>query len=270
MSVYVCPDCRLNLLDLTCSQCGSTFEQRQGFPILLSKQPKWQSAHELVAAYETIYTEHSQVWVNQGRTSEFIAYFAALLGRYRPEKLLEIGCGEGILQAATTAREKFGTDLSVQALKKALARTSTATLGIALGEALPFPNDFFDVVTSVGVMEHFVDDRAATREVLRVLKPGGHYVVLIHVHLTFWQSVMQKVSEYIFPRPRPIGFLKWMAGKLYKPVQQPIQNKYTIAGVKSLLGECGFAVSEVIHTGNNREVPLIGPHVVIYVCERPK
>jgi SAM-dependent methyltransferase len=269
MSPYVCPDCNADLLELTCSRCGSRFESREGFPILLSKDPKWRSAHELVAAYETIYTEHSQVWVNQGRTEEFIRYFAALLGRYGAERLLEIGCGEGILLAAAPAKQKFGTDLSVQALKKAAARV-TAQLGVALGESLPFASESFDVVTSVGVMEHFADDRAATREVLRVLKPGGHYVLLIHVHLTLWQSVMQKLSEYVFPRPRPIGFLQWVVGKFYKPVHQPIQNKYTIVGVQSLLEECGFVVTDVIHKRRNHDVPLIGPHVIIYACERPR
>ncbi len=178
-----------------------------------------------------------------------------------------MGCGEGLLLGAISAEEKYGTELSVQALAKTKARTK-AQLCLALGERLPFADGIFDVVTSVGVMEHFIDDRAATREIHRSLRDTGHYVVLIHVHLTAWQSLKQKVSEYVFPRPRPIRLFKWLIGKFYRPIRQPVQNNYTVATAKACLEECGFVVKEVIHKLNTPDVPLIGPHVVIFVCEK--
>ena len=42
---------------------------------------------------------------------------------------------------------------------------------------LPYPDGFFDVVTSNGVLEHVHDDNASLREVFRVLRPGGTLVV---------------------------------------------------------------------------------------------
>ena len=44
--------------------------------------------------------------------------------------------------------------------------------------ALPFPNHDFDVVVSSHVLEHVPDDRAALREIARVLKPSGWAVLL--------------------------------------------------------------------------------------------
>jgi SAM-dependent methyltransferase len=38
---------------------------------------------------------------------------------------------------------------------------------------LPYDNDSFDVVLSVGVLEHVSNDRASLTEIKRVLKPGG-------------------------------------------------------------------------------------------------
>lgn len=43
---------------------------------------------------------------------------------------------------------------------------------------LPFPDDRFDMVVSSHVLEHVPDDRAALREIARVLKPSGLAVLL--------------------------------------------------------------------------------------------
>lgn len=46
---------------------------------------------------------------------------------------------------------------------------------------LPFPDDWFDVVICSHVLEHVPDDRTALRELFRVMKPGGHGVLLVPV-----------------------------------------------------------------------------------------
>jgi len=43
--------------------------------------------------------------------------------------------------------------------------------------ALPYPDAWFDVVTSNGVLEHVYDDRASLDELRRVLKPGGRLII---------------------------------------------------------------------------------------------
>lgn len=267
MTTYVCPDCKAPLVNFRCSPCAHQFELSRGFPVLLSNDAQFESSRELVETYDAIYAEHSNVWENQGRTPEFIRYFARLLGRFPAKRLLEIGCGEGLLLAAATADEKHGTELSVQALEKTLRKTR-AWLAIALGERLPFPDKHFDLIASVGVMEHFIDDHAACSEICRVLEDDGHYVVLIHEHLSTWQSLQQKASEYLFPRPRPVRLAKWLVGKIHKPIHQPVQNKFTVAGAKACLERSGFTVTEVIHKKNTPNAPLIGPHVVIYICRK--
>lgn len=44
---------------------------------------------------------------------------------------------------------------------------------LALGEQLPFPDNFFELVVAADVIEHVVDPKAVLREIERVLKPGG-------------------------------------------------------------------------------------------------
>ncbi len=199
-SAYVCPNCKTPLVDLYCASCAHQYELSNGFPKLVWNDAQYESTPEIIDAYDSIYSDHSGVWENQGRSREFIQYFAGLLRRYDARRLLEVGCGEGVLLAALAGSDLYGTELSTKALERARTNVS-ANLCIALGERLPFCDQYFDLIASVGVMEHFLDDHAASREICRVLKDGGHYVVLIHVHLTAWQSVRQKISEYVYPRP---------------------------------------------------------------------
>ncbi len=43
----------------------------------------------------------------------------------------------------------------------------------AAGESVPLTSSTFDLILSHEVIEHVQDDRAAVREMIRVLKPGG-------------------------------------------------------------------------------------------------
>jgi SAM-dependent methyltransferase len=46
-----------------------------------------------------------------------------------------------------------------------------------VGEALPFPENIFDLILSHEVVEHVSDDRAYIREIVRTLRPGGRLVI---------------------------------------------------------------------------------------------
>jgi ubiquinone/menaquinone biosynthesis C-methylase UbiE/uncharacterized protein YbaR (Trm112 family) len=268
LQMFVCPDCKGALDDLKCTVCGKQFSQRDGFPVLLSQEPHLKLAEEIGNTYDDIYSNRSGVWEDQGRTPEFITYFSNLLATFPSDKLLEIGCGEGFLLSSIRAKQKFAIDLSSRALKVANSRVP-AQFGVALAERLPFPPDSFDLVTSVGVMEHFVHDREASREICRVLKPGGHYLALLHVDTTLADRFRQKLREYIYPRPRLGALLKYLSSKVIKPISQPIQRLYTMETARACLAESGFAVTDVISTRTHKGVPLVGPHVVIFVGRKP-
>ena len=272
--MYVCPDCKTPLAQLYCESCSHRYSRMDDTPVLLSQSREFSVANDIASIYDSIYREHDNVWKEQaGRTEEFITYFSALLEDCGDGRLLEIGCGEGYLLSRLRAREKYATELSSRAIQAARSRTD-AEFCFALAERLPFEAEYFDLVVAVGIMEHFLSDREALGEIGRVLRPGGVFVNLIHVHLTVWDRTRQKIAEYVFPRPRPIQFVHWLLralrpqAKRTSSVRQPVQNVYTTRGVKLSLEHAGFAVKEVIHTRKNPNLPLEGPWVVILVGQK--
>ncbi len=106
--------------------------------------------------------------------------------RGRPLRILDVGCGTGRtlaqIAAALPGHRYFGVDLSpyyVAAAREQLADVPEVTLVAENAEALPYRDDYFDVVTSVYLF-HELPRKARRRvmaEAARVLRPGGLLVV---------------------------------------------------------------------------------------------
>ena len=105
----------------------------------------------------------------------------------RGETVLDIGCGAGVdtLVAAIMVGSEgkvTGIDLTSEMLKQArinLERTSLKNVSFEEGSAeeLPFPEKTFDVVISNGVFNLIPDKMKALREVFRVLKSSGRFLL---------------------------------------------------------------------------------------------
>jgi ubiquinone/menaquinone biosynthesis C-methylase UbiE len=108
--------------------------------------------------------------------------FRNLLGDIGPGRVLEVGCGRGSI-GAFFAEEGFDVhllDISETALGMARMNFTVDRLsgyyvcGDAL--ALPYPSAVFDVVLSIGLLEHFTDINQPLCEQVRILKPGGVFL----------------------------------------------------------------------------------------------
>lgn len=105
---------------------------------------------------------------------------------YRGRRLLEIGCGIGtdLVRFARAGACVSGVDLSETAID--LARRNFALhnlpvdLRIANGEALPYPDEAFDVVYAHGVVQYTANPQRLIDEARRVLKPAGEAIVMVY------------------------------------------------------------------------------------------
>jgi ubiquinone/menaquinone biosynthesis C-methylase UbiE len=100
----------------------------------------------------------------------------------RQMSVAEIGCGpgRGTMYLTATVVDVTAVDISATSLARARKRAPNADFVRATTMALPFCNDCFDVVISDGVIHHTPDARAAFRESVRVLRPGGYLYLGIY------------------------------------------------------------------------------------------
>lgn len=107
----------------------------------------------------------------------------------RGKDVLEIGVGMGsdhLEWARRGPRRLVGIDLTERAIDFTRQRLTLygfrSELHVGDAEALPLPDNSFDIVYSWGVLHHSPNTRAAIGEVHRVLRPGGIARIMVYHH----------------------------------------------------------------------------------------
>ena len=108
--------------------------------------------------------------------------FAELLDVTRSGRCLEVGCGRG---SASSFFAQAGFDCTLLDYSPSVLSTATTIFAnnghqgsFVCGDAnaLPFACDNFDIILSIGLLEHFEDIAPPLKEQYRVLKPGGLFL----------------------------------------------------------------------------------------------
>lgn len=151
------------------------------------------------------------------------------------ERALDLACGTGLmaLMLARVVDDAAGCDVTAEMLRRAEAAAAAAGVeNISFVEAeasrLPFEDASFDLVTSRTAFHHFPEPRQALAEVVRVLKPGGRFVI-----------------EDVFGPEDPA--LSAAREEIEKAMDPFHVRAYCIGELKAMLAEAGLIVRSDSH-----------------------
>jgi len=115
-------------------------------------------------------------------------------------KILELGCGHGLLWKENASRIPAGWDITLSDLSSGMLDAAWRNLVVTGrtfkfketdAQALPYENETFDAVIANHMLYHVPDRPKAIAEIRRVLKPGGHLVAT-----TLGKSHMKEMSDW--------------------------------------------------------------------------
>jgi SAM-dependent methyltransferase len=138
-----------------------------------------------MAKHETVRGFYDDVYYGAlGRSGESPAYLARWAARLRVgpgTRVLDVGCGTGEWLRAARRRGATvaGIDISPKAVDRCRRAMPQGDFRAGPAEQLPWPDACFDLVTSWGALEHFLDQPAALREMRRVAAPRARILLAV-------------------------------------------------------------------------------------------
>ena len=138
---------------------------------------------ELRAQWSAVAEHYGTGWSHA--TGPDLAWLVEALEPQPGDRAIDIGAGAGHASLAVAphvahvdAIDPTPAMLAVAARLAAERGIANVTFTAATAEALPFPDATFDLAVSRFSIHHWPDPSAGLREAARVLRPGGHIVLV--------------------------------------------------------------------------------------------
>ena len=130
--------------------------------------------------------------------------------------------------AADHGARPFGVDIAADVVREARQVLNGHQPGFSMADirALPFADDSFDLIYSMGTIEHFPDYAVAVDEIFRVLKPGGTAII----------GVPNKADPFL--RPLMVHLMN-----LFRLYDYGMEKSFTFGELRRLLETAGFVVT---------------------------
>lgn len=141
---------------------------------------------------------------DEDRAGVFTKYFSLIDWTTKPKRALDMGCGSGRWDVLVVPMvgELVAADASPLALQvaKRNVRAPNVSFIECTPESLPFPDGYFDLIFSLGVLHHLPDTNSAIRALACKLVPGG--VLLLYLYYAFdnrpaWFRSLWKVTDLL-------------------------------------------------------------------------
>lgn len=149
----------------------------------------------LINEHKRLHERETSYWWHVGRRRILDSALREFVADSRACRILDIGCGAGS-NALFLRRYGVvtGLDISEEALSLSKHKGFTElVLGSAV--ALPFPDNSFDIISLLDVIEHIENDEEALLQAFRVLKNGGSLLLTVPAHPWLW-SLRDEVFDH--------------------------------------------------------------------------
>lgn len=172
---------------------------------------------------------------------------ARIVRGWKPAQVLDVATGTGDLaleiQDACEGAEITGSDFCAEMLVHARRRGLAKTV-VADALAMPFADASFDVVTVAFGLRNMADYAAAIREMRRLLRPGGHLLVL---DFSLPEGPLRGSYRWYLHRVLP-KLAGWLTGQkdAYEYLGGSIEEFPMGRGMLELIGAQGFHEAEAI------------------------
>lgn len=213
----------------------------------------------------------SLAWFDRVREDRYLVSDPWMLQSFdyasgRGKRVLEIGYGVGsdLLSWAEGGADVFGIDIVDEHLRLASRNFALhgrkAELQLADAAHIPFPDDFFDIVYSNGVLHHTRDIDACLAEARRVLRPGGRLLMSVYRrHSAFHYLTLLGAEGLVRGKLFRLGYDGLLAtiergadGVSIKPYV----HLYTARELRALLADFGRVDIHATHF-NVRQIPVL-------------
>jgi len=168
---------------------------------------------------------------NEERSEMFSRYFSLIDWNERPTKALDFGCGSGrwSLLVAPRVDNLVCADASPMALNVAKENVPHQNVQFVncTQQNIPFPDEHFDFIFSLGVLHHIPDTEAAIRSLSAKLLHGGRLLLYLYYafdNRPFWFRALWRVSDFLrkgisaLPFPLRLGISQVIAVLIYWPL----------------------------------------------------
>ena len=136
-------------------------------------------------------------------------------------KVLDMGCGSGLmLSALENVGQTFGMDMSDEAISFSKEIFFGQVKKGVLPDQIPYPENFFNLITVLDVIEHVGQDIDALKALRACLIAGGKAVITVPAYMFLW-SGFDEMNEH--------------------------KRRYTLTELNAKLVQAGFTVERITY-----------------------
>lgn len=154
--------------------------------------------------HDAAYFDREYFELHPGKV-KYLDYLVKLLSSHGVPpggRVLDVGAGYGFFLAALekAGYEAYGMEISSHAVAEARKRARAEVVEQGAEAPFPYPEDRFDAITLLDVIEHLQDYGSTLASCRRCLKPGGKlFVITLNAHSIARPLLGKKWSWYQDP-----------------------------------------------------------------------